>query len=165
MTQKQIGDLMVTLPSDREVMMTRVFNAPRELVFEAHSKCEHLDKWWGPRGYSLAVCELDFRPGGAYRFVHKGPEGVDEHGFRGKFREIVPPERIVWTFEWEGMPGHVSVDTLTLEDLGAGKTKLTSVSVFDSMEDRDGMLQAGMETGAAETYDRLAEMLKTLVKA
>ena len=162
MTERTIGALTLTVPSDREIVMTRVFDAPRELVFEAHSKCEHLAKWWGPRKYSLAICELDFRPGGAYRFVHRGPDGMEEHGFRGEFSEIAPPERIVWTFEWEGMPGHASVDTLTLEDLGGGRTKLTAHSLFDSVEDRDGMLQSGMEEGAAETWDRLAEHLQTM---
>jgi len=142
--------------------VTRLFDAPRELVFEAHSKCEHLEKWWGPRQYELALCEMDFRPGGKYRFLHRGPDGLEEHGFRGEYREIEPPERIVWTFEWEGMPGHVSVDTLTLEDLGGGKTKLTAHSLFDSREDRDGMLQSGMEEGMRETWDRLDEHLETL---
>lgn len=84
MVQRQVGKLTLTLPSDREIDMTRVFDAPREMVFEAHSKCEHLEKWWGPRKYTLAVCELDFRPGGAYRFVQRGPDG-EEHGFRGEF--------------------------------------------------------------------------------
>ncbi len=153
--------LTVATPSDLEIVMTREFDAPRELVFEAHTKCEHLTNWWGPRKYTLEVCELDFRPGGKYRFVHRGPEGVDEHGFRGEFREIVPPEKIVWTFEWEGMPGHVSVDTVTLEDLG-GRTRLTAHSLFDSKEDRDGMLQSGMEEGAGETYDRLAEFVASM---
>ena len=142
--------------------MTREFDAPRELVFEAHSKCEHLEKWWGPRKYSLEVCEMDFRPGGKYRFLHRGPDGLEEHGFRGEYREIVPPEKIAWTFEWEGMPGHISLDTLTLEDLGGGRTKLVSHSRFDSKEDRDGMLRSGMEEGAGETYDRLAEFVQTL---
>jgi len=160
MAEANSATLTITLPSNREIVMTRTFDAPRDLVFEAHSSCEHLEKWWGPGKYTLAVCELDFRPGGAYRFVHRGPDG-EEHGFRGEYREIVPPERIVWTFEYEGMPGHVSVDTLTLEDLG-GKTKLTAHSLFDSVEDRDGMLQSGMEAGAAETWDRLAELLKTI---
>jgi len=153
--------LTVATPSDLEIVMTREFDAPRELVFEAHTKCEHLTNWWGPRKYTLEVCELDFRPGGKYRFVHRGPEGVDEHGFRGEFREIVPPEKIVWTFEWEGMPGHVSVDTVTFEDLG-GRTRLTAHSLFDSKEDRDGMLQSGMEEGAGETYDRLAEYVASM---
>lgn len=154
--------LEITLPSDREIVVTRMFDAPREIVFEAHSSCEHVAKWWGPRRYELALCEMDFRPGGKYRFLHRGPDGTEEHGFRGEYREIVPPERIVWTFEWEGMPGHVSVDTLTLEDLGGGKTKLTTHSLFDSKEDRDGMLQSGMEEGMRETWERLDEHLATL---
>jgi uncharacterized protein YndB with AHSA1/START domain len=110
----------------------------------------------------VASCEMDFRPGGKWRIVHQGADG-QTHGFRGEFREIVRPERIVWTFEYEGMPGHVSVDTLTLEEQG-GKTTLTATSVFDNVEDRDGMLQSGMEEGAAETWDRLAEYLEALAE-
>jgi uncharacterized protein YndB with AHSA1/START domain len=154
------NQLTVTTPSDREIVMTRVFDAPRDLVFEAHTSCEHMSHWWGPRKYEVASCEMDFRPGGAWRIVHRGPGG-EEHGFRGEFREIVRPERIVWTFEWEGMPGHVSVDTLTLEEQD-GKTTLTATSVFDTVEDRNGMLESGMEAGAAETMDRLAEYLEAL---
>ncbi len=161
MVERTVGVLTLTTPSDREIVMTRVFEAPRELVFEAHSSCEHMSRWWGPRKYTLTVCEMNFRPGGAYRFVQRGPDG-EEHGFRGEFREIVPPARIVWTFEYEGMPGHVSVDTLTLEDLGGGKTKLIAHSLFDSVEVRDGMLQSGMEEGASETWDRLEEHLKVM---
>ncbi len=152
--------LTVTTPSDREIVMTRMFDAPRELVFEAMSKPEHMQEWWGPRGFTMPVCEIDFRPGGAYRFVQRGPDG-DEYAFRGEFREIVRPERIVWTFEFEGMPGNVSLDTVTLEEED-GRTTLTSRSVFDTVEQRDGMLQSGMETGAAETYDRLAELLEKM---
>jgi uncharacterized protein YndB with AHSA1/START domain len=153
--------LKVTTPSDREIHVTRVFDAPRELVFEAHSSCEHMSNWWGPRKYEVASCELDFRPGGKWRVVHRGPEGEDDQGFRGEFREIVPPERIVWTFEWEGAPGHVSVETLTLEERD-GKTLLTANAVYDSVEDRDGMLQTGMEAGMIETYERLDEYLEVL---
>ena len=153
--------LTLTTPSEREIVMTRDFDAPRELVFEAHSKCEHMANWWGPRRYTLTLCEMDFRPGGAYRFVQRGDDGA-EYGFRGEFREILPPERIVWTFEFEGMPGHTSVDTLTLEDLGGGKTRLTAHSLFETVEDRDGMLSSGMQEGASETWDRLAEYLQTL---
>jgi len=152
--------LTVTTPSDQEIVMTRVFDAPRDLVFEAHSSCEHMSRWWGPRKYEIASCEMDFRPGGAWRIVHRGPDG-EIQGFRGEFREIVRPERIVWTFEWEGMPGHISVDTLTLEERD-GKTTLTATSVFDTALDRDGMIQSGMEEGAAETYDRLDEYLEVL---
>jgi uncharacterized protein YndB with AHSA1/START domain len=153
--------LTMTTPSDREIVMTRIFDAPRDLVFEAYSLCEHLSQWWGPRKYEIASCDVDFRPGGAWRIVHRAPG--EEHGFRGEFREIVPPERIVWTFEWEGLPGHISVDTITFEEHD-GKTTATATSVFDTVEDRDGMLQSGMESGAAETWDRLEEYLEVLKK-
>jgi uncharacterized protein YndB with AHSA1/START domain len=152
--------LTVTTPSDREIVMTRVFDVPRDLVFEAHSSCEHMTNWWGPRKYEFASCEIDFRPGGTWRIVHRGPDG-EEYGFHGEFREIVPPERITWTFEFEGFPGQVSVETLELEEHD-GKTTVTATSVFDSVEDRDGMLNSGMESGAAESYDRLDEYLEAL---
>jgi uncharacterized protein YndB with AHSA1/START domain len=152
--------LEVTTPSDREIQMTRVFDAPRELVFEAHSSCDHLKNWWGPRKYEIVSCDFDFRPGGKWRIVHRGPDG-EEYAFRGEFREIVRPERIVWTFEFEGMPGNVSVETLTLEEHN-GKTTFTSTSVYDSVEQRDGMLESGMEAGAAESMDRLDEYLEVL---
>jgi uncharacterized protein YndB with AHSA1/START domain len=151
--------LTVTTPSDREIVMTRVFDAPRDLVFEAHTSCEHMSKWWGPRKYEIADCEVDFRPGGIWRIVHRAPG--EEHVFSGEFREIVRPERITWTFEWGGLPGHVSVDTVTFEE-NDGKTTLASTSVFDTVEDRDGMLQSGMEEGAAESWDRLEEHVESL---
>jgi uncharacterized protein YndB with AHSA1/START domain len=160
MGESRSNQMTVTTPSDREIVLTRVFDAPRDLVFEAHTSCEHMSRWWGPRRYEVSSCEMDFRPGGAWRIVHRGADGT-EHGFRGEFREIVRPERIVWTFEYEGMPGHVSVDTLTLQERD-GKTSLTATSVFDSVEDRDGMLQSGMQEGAAETWDRLDEYLEVL---
>ncbi|HEX2025720.1 MAG TPA: SRPBCC family protein, partial [Actinomycetota bacterium] len=152
--------LTVTPQGDREIRMTRLFDAPRELVFEAHTSCEHMSNWWGPRKYEIASCEIDFRPGGRWRVVHRA-EGEEDQGFRGEYREIVPPEKIVWTFEWEGLPGHVSVETLTLEEQD-GKTLVTGHSVFDTREDRDGMIESGMESGAAETYDRLDEYLEVL---
>jgi uncharacterized protein YndB with AHSA1/START domain len=152
--------LTVTPQGATEIHMTRLFDAPRELVFEAHSSCEHMSNWWGPRKYEFASCEIDFRPGGTWRVVHRA-EGEEDQGFYGEYREIVPPEKIVWTFEWEGLPGHVSVETLTLEEQD-GKTLATAVSVFDNVEDRDGMLQSGMESGAAESYDRLDQYIETL---
>ena len=151
---------LIAEPGEPTIVMTRVFEAPRELVFEACSKCEHLEKWWGPRRFTQTVCEMDFRPGGAWQFVQRDTDG-NEFAFRGEYREIVPPERIVHTFEFEGMPGHVSVETLALVEQD-GKTTLTATSVFDSVEDRDGVLQSGMEAGARETWDRLAELLKTI---
>ena len=152
--------LIVTTPSYREIVMRRVLDAPRELVFEAHKSCEHLSQWWGPRGYEVISCDVDFRPGGGWRIVHRSPDG-EEHAFRGEYREIVPPERIVWTFEFEGMPGSVSVETMTLEEHDR-KTELKSTSVFDTVAERDGMLESGMESGAAETMDRLDEYLEVL---
>jgi uncharacterized protein YndB with AHSA1/START domain len=154
------SELTITTPSDQEIVMTREFDAPRDLVFEAHTSCEHMSRWWGPRKYEFASCEIDFRPGGKWRIVHRGPEG-EEYGFHGEYREIVPPERIVWTFEFEGFPGSVSVETLTLEEHD-GKTTLTATSVYNTVEERDGMLQSGMEEGAKETMERLDEYLEIL---
>ena len=151
-------NLTVTLPSDLEIKMVRVFDAPRALVFEAHAKCEHVKQWWG-RGNPLD-CEMDFRPGGTYRFVEHAPDGED-YAFRGEYREIQAPERIVQTFEFEGMPGHVCVETLELTEEG-GKTTVTSVTRFDTKEDRDGMVASGMEQGARESYDALATYLAKL---
>lgn len=152
---------IIANPGEKTMVVTRVFDAPREVLFEAHTKCEHLEQWWGPRGYTLAACEMDFRPGGSYRFVHRDPDG-EEYAFRGQYREIQPPDRLVYTFEWEGMPGHISVETGTFTEQD-GKTKLTGTSVFDSVEDRDGMLQAG-ESGMRETWDRLAEYVDSMLK-
>src|SRR5439155_13688460 len=108
------NQLTVTTPSDRELVLTRVVDAPRDLVFEAHSSCEHMSHWWGPRRYEITSCDIDFRPGGSWRIVQAGEDG-QEFGFRGEFREIVRPELITWTFEFEPMPGHVSVQTVTFE--------------------------------------------------
>jgi uncharacterized protein YndB with AHSA1/START domain len=149
--------LTVTLPSDLEIKMVRVFEAPRALVFEAHTKCEHVKHWWG-RGNPLD-CEMDFRPGGSYRFVEHAPDG--EYAFRGEYREIEPPERIVQTFEYEGMPGHVCVETLELTEEN-GRTTVTSVTRFDTKEDRDGMASSGMADGARQSYDALAAYLDKL---
>jgi uncharacterized protein YndB with AHSA1/START domain len=154
------GKLEVTTPSDTEIQMTRVFDAPRDLVFEAHSSAEHMKNWWGPRKYETISAEVDFRPGGKWRIVHRGPDG-EEYGFHGEYREIVPPERITWTFEFEGAPGQVAVETLTLEEHD-GKTTLTAISDAGSKEARDAVLESGMTEGAAETFDRLEEYLETL---
>jgi uncharacterized protein YndB with AHSA1/START domain len=153
--------LTVAIPSDLEIVLTREFDAPRELVFEAVSKPEHLRNWWGQTASTLVQCEMDFCLGGKWRFVERDKEG-NEWGFRGEVREVVPPERIVQTFEWEGLPGHISLETMRLEDLG-GRTRITVTSVFDSVQDRDGMLQSGMEQGAGESYDRLEAYLQSLL--
>jgi len=157
---RQVGKMTIRVKSDREAEISRVFDAPRRLVWEAISKPEHLRHWWGPRRNEMVSCELDFRPGGSWRYVVRGPDGND-YAFRGQIREVVPPERVVQTFEFEGVPGAVSVETMTLTERD-GKTTLSVTSSFDSREALEGMLQSGMETGAAETYDRLEEYLRTL---
>jgi uncharacterized protein YndB with AHSA1/START domain len=151
----------MTLPSDTEILITRVFDAPRTLVFDAITKCEHVGRWYGPRGTEMLSCKIDLRPGGAWRFVQRGPDG-NEYAFSGVYREVVRPERVVQTWNFEGIPpGHESVETLTLEEQN-GKTKWTSRAVFKSVEDRDGLIQSGMESGMRETMDRLAELLESL---
>ena len=152
--------LRVSTPSDRQIVLQRDFDAPRELIFETFSKAEHIKNWWGQKDSTLSLCEIDFRPGGKWRFVERDATG-QEWAFRGEVREVVPPERIVQTFEFEPMAGHISVETVVLEDL-EGKTRLTVTSEFASQEDRDGMLQSGMEKGAGEMYDRLEEYLRSV---
>jgi uncharacterized protein YndB with AHSA1/START domain len=149
----------VTTPTDREIVMTRVFDAPRHLVFEAWTKPEHVPHWWGWRGSTLPVCEIDLRPGGAWRFVLRKPDGK-EHAFKGVFREIATPDRLVYTecFDDASVGSPEWLTTVTFEEHG-GKTKLTSTVLHKSKEARDGHLKAGMESGAAHTLDRLAEYL------
>jgi uncharacterized protein YndB with AHSA1/START domain len=140
--------------------MSRTFNAPRELVWAAYTEPYHVAKWWGLRNSTTIVDKFDLRPGGEWRYVQRMPEG-EEYGFRGEFREIVPPAKLVSTFEFEGMPGHVVVDSATFEEQD-GMTTVTVISTFASKEDRDGMLQSGMAEGANESWDRLEELLATL---
>lgn len=148
----------VTLPSDRETLITREFDAPRDLVFKAMTDPDLIPRWWGP---GTTVDKMDVRPGGTWRFVHRMPDG-SEFAFRGEYREVVPPDRIVQTFEFEPMPGHVSVETATFTERD-GRTLLTLRSVFSSKEDRDGVIQRGMEKGVVETHDRLAKLLVQLL--
>ena len=150
--------LVTSMPSDLEIVMTRVFDAPRELVFEAHTSCEHLSNWWGPRKYEVIECDVDFRPGGKWRIVHRGSEG-NTITFYGEYLEIVRPEKIVWTFGFDDNPG--GPETYTFEE-HEGKTTITSSATFPTKELRDQVLSSGMEEGAAETYDRLDEYLEVL---
>ena len=152
----------VTTPTDREIHTERIFDAPRDVVFAAYTNPDLIPEWWGPHGTTTVVDQMDVRAGGSWRFVTRGPDG-GENAFRGTYREIVAPERIVQTFEWEGMPGHVSVETATFEDLG-DKTKMTGVSIFHTPEERDGMIASGMEGGMNETFNRLDEVLERLTK-
>jgi uncharacterized protein YndB with AHSA1/START domain len=152
--------LIVTTPSDLEIRQERTFNAPRELVFKVMSDPNLIPRWWGPARYPTRVDVMDFRPGGKWRFISSDGEG-NEFAFRGEYREIVPPSRIVQTFEFEPMAGHISVETGELTEVD-GKTIFVTTSVFASKEDRDGMLASGMEEGAAETMDRLEDLLASL---
>ena len=153
---KNTGTLKVTTPTDREIVLTRVFDAPRHMVFDAFTKPELLKRWFGPRGWSLVVCEVDLRVGGGFRFVLRGPDGKDM-GMRGVYREIAPPERSVHTESFDDYPGEAQVTAVFVEQ--GGKTTLTATVLYPSKEVRDAVIQSGMEHGAAESYDKRAELL------
>lgn len=146
-------------PTDREIRSERIFNAPRDRVWKAMTNPQLIAQWWG-RGNKVVIERFEFKRGGHWRFVEHSPQG--EHGFEGRYREITPPECVVQTFEWDGMPGHVMVETMTLEDLGDGRTKLVSVSLFHTTQERDGMLHSGMEGGRNESYAALDRVLAKL---
>ena len=157
---KDDATLRITTPTDREIAMTRVFDAPRHLVFEALTKPELVRRWLlGPPGWSMPVCEIDLKVGGAYRYVWRRDKDGSEMGMGGVFREVVPSERLVATekFDQAWYPGEaVSTTVLTEQD---GRTTLTNTVLYESREARDGVLKSGMETGVARSYDRLAELL------
>jgi uncharacterized protein YndB with AHSA1/START domain len=153
---KNAGTLQVTTPTDREIVMTRVFDAPRHLVWEAFTRPELLKRWFGPRGWSMTVCEVDLKVGGGFRFVLRSPEGK-EMGMRGVYREIVPPERSVHMESFDDYPGESQVTGMFVEQ--EGKTTVTATVLYPSQQVRDIVLKSGMEHGAAESYDRLAELL------
>ena len=159
------GTFKVTTPSDREICMTRMFDAPRALVWEAMSKPEHIKRWWGclGEGYSVPVCEVDLRPGGKWRFVNRTPKG-EMAAFYGVYREIVPPERVVFTEIFEPFPDSGSVVTSVLTEEN-GKTRLTVTCLYPSVEVRDMVLKSGMERGAGISYDRLEEVAASLQRS
>ena len=149
----------VTTPSDREIRVERVFDAPRDRVWKAMTDPALVAQWWG-RGNTLVIERDEVERGGHWRYVEHSVQGV--HGFEGRYREVAPPERVVRTFEWDGMPGHVAVETATLEDLGDGRTRLVSVSLFHTTTERDGMLHSGMEGGMNESYAALDRVLAAM---
>jgi uncharacterized protein YndB with AHSA1/START domain len=149
--------VLIAEPDKPTTILTRVFDAPRKLVYEAYTNPKHIQNWWGLRSTKIVVEKMDVRPGGAWRFVEHAADGK-EFAFSGEFREIVPQERIVSTFEYEAMPGHVILNTTLFEEY-EGKTKVTITSVYPSIEDREGMLRSGMEKGANESWDTLEELL------
>ena len=161
--QQSARTATVTTPSDREIRIERIFEAPRDRVFAVYTDPDLIPEWWGPRGTTTIVDRMDVRSGGDWRFVARDPDG-SETAFRGSYREVRAPDRIVQTFEWEGMPGYVCLETAAFEDLG-DRTKVTTTSLFYTTEERDGMLDSGMEGGMNETYQRLDELLERLAEA
>jgi uncharacterized protein YndB with AHSA1/START domain len=147
----------VTKPTDREIRIERIFDASRDRVWRAFTDPEQLAQWWG-RGNKVVVERMEVKKGGHWRYVEHSDHG--EHGFEGRYREVTPPERLVQTFEWDGMPGYVLINTTTFEDLGGDRTKIVTTSLFHTPEERDGMLNSGMETGLNESYAALDRLLE-----
>ena len=154
-----------TTPSDREIVITRLFDAPRPLVFEAMTKPEHVKRWWGilDDRYSVPVCEIDLRVGGKWRFVGRGPHGEGPE-FYGVYREVAAPGRVVFTEIYAAFPDVESVVTAVLTE-EQGKTRLTASCLYPSIEVRDAVIKSGMEKGAAISYDRLEDVARELQRA
>ena len=148
----------VAEPGRHDIIITRTFDAPTDLVFRAYTDPDLVSQWWGTDSLTTRIDKLDVKPGGLWRFVQQGQDG-EEYAFKGVYHDVTPSERVVQTFEWEGLPGHVSLETLVLEEED-GKTKMTSTAVYQSVEDRDGMFASGMQEGATESLDSLERLLE-----
>jgi uncharacterized protein YndB with AHSA1/START domain len=159
-TDQQARQTTITEPSDLEILVERVFDAPRDLVYAVFHDPKLIPEWWGE---TTTVDVMDVEPGGTWRFVVAYPGG-EETAFRGEFRELNPPELSVRTFEWEGMPGHILLESTVFEDLG-DSTRVTTTMLFDTKEERDGMRASGMERGVNETYARLDELFARLASS
>ena len=146
-------------PGKQEIFIIREFEAPRELVFKAMSDPALVVQWLGPKDITMTIDQFNIKTNGHYRYIHT--RGKHSYAFRGVIHEVSFPERIIQTFEFEGLPekGHVAMETARLEALPGGRTRLTSQSVFQSVADRDGMLQSGMETGVLDSHERLDNLL------
>jgi uncharacterized protein YndB with AHSA1/START domain len=140
---KNLGPVTITTPGDRQIVVTRIFDAPRAVVFRAWTKAEHVAHWWDPSGAPLAVCEIDLRPNGAFRWVNRAPDGGEGHSFAGNYREIAPPGKLVFTEDGK-------------------KTKLTMTMECATEKDRDALLQMRVDAGTAQTLENLAAYLSTL---
>jgi uncharacterized protein YndB with AHSA1/START domain len=151
------SNLVVDRPT-LAISMSRVFNASREMVWKVYTDPKLVPEWWGPKHLTTTVEKMEVRVGGIWRYIQKDPQG-NEYAFNGVYREVTPPERLVYTFEFEPMAGHISTDTLLFDALPGGKTKITATTTFKSLEDLKGMLQSGMESGAVESWDRLEALL------
>lgn len=154
---------IIAPPGVPQTFITREFAAPRELLFRAHTDPELLAQWLGPRALTTTIEHFDVRHGGIWRYVSRDDDGND-YGFHGVFHGTPSPDGIVQTFEYEGAPGHVCLETATFEEQG-GRTLVRQSTVFQSVEDRDAMIESGMEIGVNEGYERLDELLLTLVPA
>jgi uncharacterized protein YndB with AHSA1/START domain len=150
----------VVEPGKQELIVTRMFDAPRELVYRAFTEPDLFAQWWGPRKYTSRIEKFDVKPGGLWRIVQFDGSGA-EHAFSGVHHAAVAPERIVATFEYEGVPGHVLLGTTVFEAVG-NKTRMVAQNVFQSVADRDGMVSSGMREGSDESYDRLTELLEKM---
>ena len=154
---------IIAHPNQQEIIITREFDAPRELVFKAHTDAAIYAQWIGPRDLSTTIESFDARSGGSWRFISTDKDG-NQFGFHGVFHEVLPPQRMIGTFEFEGLPesGHVEFDTSTFEELPGGRTRLTILAIYQTVEDRDGMIAGGMEYGMNEGFSRLDELLEKI---
>jgi len=146
----------------QEIVITRIFDAPRELVFRTYTNPATVPDWWGPSSMMTTVDRMEVEKGGVWRYVQRESGGGDEHAHNGVYHEVAAPERIVNTYEYEGFPGSVGLVTTTFEELPGNKTKFTEVTLYPSVEVREGVLQSGMSEGAKELLDRLEDLLAKL---
>ena len=151
---------VIAEPGRQDIVTRRLFDAPRAVVFKAFTDPDLIARWWGPRQYETVVDRLEPHAGGTWRYVNSDAGG--EYAFHGVFHDVSAPERIVQTFEFEGAPGHVALETATFEETPDGKTRFVGVALHESVEGRDAVLRSGMEAGMRETYERLDEVLASL---
>jgi uncharacterized protein YndB with AHSA1/START domain len=165
MSEKKNKTVITTEPGKQEIFITREFDAPRELVFKAYTDPKLYVQWLGPRDLTMKLETFEPTSGGRWRYIHKDQQG-NEFGFHGVNHEVLVPERIIGTFEFEGLPetGHVSLETVKFEALPGGRTRVTTHDVFQSVADRDGMVQSGMERGVVDSHERIDELLEKLQK-
>lgn len=165
MSEKKNKTIITAEPGKQEIFITREFDAPRELVFKAFTEPKLYVQWLGPRDLTMKLETFEPTSGGRWRYIHKDQQG-NEFGFHGVNHEVRAPERIIGTFEFEGMPeaGHVSLETVKFEALPGGRTRVTTHDVFQSVADRDGMIKSGMERGVVDSHERLDELLEKLQK-
>lgn len=159
---KDLHSAKVSTPSEREIRVERIFNATRDRVWQAFTDPKLVAQWWG-RGNKLEIQKMEVERGGHWRYIEHAPDA--QHGFEGRYREVIPQERLVQTFEWDGMPGYVTITTMTLEDLGDGRTKVVTTSLFHTVDERDGMLRSGMEAGLNQSYAALDKLLDSSARS